>query len=122
MAAQRRDPDPCVVVIFGASGDLTSRKLLPALFNLRREGLVPDSTCVLGTARTKMTDEEFATRMREAGEEHSRVTPDDDSWGSFADNLFYVAGDLTSEETYRALEQKLEQIDERHGTGGNRGW
>ena len=122
MTQGRRDPDPCVVVIFGASGDLTARKLLPALFNLRREGLVPDETCVLGTARTEMADAEFAARMRKAVGDHSRVDPTDQSWGSFADNLFYVAGDLTSEDTYGALRSKLEEIDERHGTGGNRVW
>jgi glucose-6-phosphate 1-dehydrogenase len=119
---QRREPDPCVVVIFGASGDLTSRKLLPALFNLRREGLAPNETAVLGTARTKMSDPEFGERMRAAVAEHSRVEPDDASWGGFAGSLFYVPGDLASEDTYRALKAKLEQIDERLGTSGNRVW
>ncbi len=121
MTPQRRMPDPCVVVIFGASGDLTSRKLLPALFNLRREGLVPEQTSVLGTARTAMSDAEFGKQMRAAVAEHSRVEPDD-SWGGFADNLFYVPGDLSSDETYRELRAKLEEIDDRHGTGGNRVW
>ncbi|HYP23389.1 MAG TPA: glucose-6-phosphate dehydrogenase, partial [Actinomycetota bacterium] len=70
MTPPRREPDPCVVVIFGASGDLTARKLLPALFNLRREGLAPGATSVLGTARTEMSDAEFATRMRRAVTDH----------------------------------------------------
>ncbi|HEX2294209.1 MAG TPA: glucose-6-phosphate dehydrogenase [Actinomycetota bacterium] len=117
-----RDPDPCVVVIFGASGDLTARKLLPALFNLRREGLVPEQTSVLGTARTKMSDAEFATNMRKATTDHSRVEPTAETWGGFADNLFYVPGDLASDDTYRALKEKLAEIDELHGTGGNRVW
>ena len=117
-----RQPDPCVVVIFGASGDLTARKLLPALFNLRREGLTPETTSVLGTARTAMTDEEFGASMRSAVADHSRVEPTKDTWGSFADNLFYVPGDLASDGTYRALKEKLEAIDELHGTGGNRVW
>ena len=122
MTHKRKTPDPCVVVIFGASGDLTARKLLPALFNLRREGLTPDTTCVLGTARTEMSDAEFATRMRKAAADHSRVEPTKETWGSFEDNLFYVAGDLASDDTYGALKAKLEEIDERHGTGGNRVW
>jgi glucose-6-phosphate 1-dehydrogenase len=115
-------PDPCVVVIFGASGDLTARKLLPALFNLRRAGLAPEETCVLGTARTDHSNAEFAEHMRAAVEEHSRIAPDEESWGSFADDLFYVSGDLSSDDTYRALRAKLEQIDAGHGTAGNRVW
>ena len=111
-----------MVVIFGASGDLTSRKLLPALFNLRREGLAAEGTSVLGTARTEMTDDGFAGLMRKAVTDHSRVEPTNESWGSFADNLFYVPGDLSSDDTYRALRAKLEEIDEQHGTGGNRVW
>ena len=122
MAATRRTPDPCVVVIFGASGDLTSRKLLPALFNLRREGLAPGATSVLGTARTEYSDSEFAARMRDAVAEHSRVAPDGDTWSNFTDNLFYVAGDLSSDNTYRKLGAKLADIDASHGTGGNRVW
>jgi glucose-6-phosphate 1-dehydrogenase len=109
-------------VIFGASGDLTARKLLPALFNLRREGLVPEATSVLGTARTEMSDGEFAKQMRKAAADHSRVEPTDETWGSFADNLFYVPGDLASDDTYRSLKERLAEIDELHGTGGNRVW
>ena len=120
--SSRKVPDPCVVVIFGASGDLTARKLLPALFNLRREGLAPGETCVLGTARTEYSDEEFARQMREAVKEHSRVAPEDDSWGGFSGNLFYVAGDLASEDTYRRLCDRLAEIDASHGTAGNRVW
>ena len=122
MAGTRRTPDPCVVVIFGASGDLTARKLLPALFNLRREGLAPEETAVLGTARTKYSDDAFRKLMEKAVGEHSRVAPDKDSWGGFAGNLFYVPGDLASDDTYRALAEKLEAIDASHGTGGNRVW
>ncbi|MDQ4024834.1 MAG: glucose-6-phosphate dehydrogenase [Actinomycetota bacterium] len=122
MSSARRTPDPCVVVIFGASGDLTSRKLLPALFNLRREGLAPEGTCVLGTARTEYPDDEFAAQMRDAVQEHSRVAPDDGSWGGFSANLFYVPGDLTSDDVYRRLCERLAEIDQSHGTGGNRVW
>jgi glucose-6-phosphate 1-dehydrogenase len=117
-----RTPDPCVVVIFGASGDLTARKLLPGLFNLRRERLVPDETCVLGTARTEYSDSEFAERMKAAVAEHSRVAPEEGSWDAFAGNLSYVAGDLSSDETYRALRSELEEVDSGHGTAGNRVW
>ncbi|MDQ3915995.1 MAG: glucose-6-phosphate dehydrogenase [Actinomycetota bacterium] len=122
MSPTRRTPDPCVVVIFGASGDLTSRKLLPALFNLRREGLAPEETVVLGTARTEYPDAEFAAQMRDAVKEHSRVAPDAHSWGGFGDNLFYVPGDLSADETYRRLGERLAAIDGSHGTGGNRVW
>ncbi|MDQ3958558.1 MAG: glucose-6-phosphate dehydrogenase [Actinomycetota bacterium] len=122
MSATRRTPDPCVVVIFGASGDLTARKLLPALFNLRREGLVPDNVSVLGTARTAHGDSDFADLMRAAVAEHSRVEPDQATWAAFAENLFYVPGDLNSDDTYRELATTLEEIDSARGTGGNRVW
>ena len=109
-------------MIFGASGDLTARKLLPALFNLRREGLVPEETCVLGTARTPHDDAAFRAGLREAVREHSRSVPEGASWEGFAENLFYEPGDLGAPETYKAIGERLEEIDRTKGTAGNRVW
>jgi glucose-6-phosphate 1-dehydrogenase len=99
----RQAPDPCIVVIFGASGDLTSRKLFPALHNLHVEGLMPDATSVLGTSRTPYSDEQFAPALRESLEEHSRIKPTDASWESFTKHTYHVPGDATDPE----LQQRL---------------
>ena len=69
----RRTPDPCAVVIFGASGDLTKKKLFPALYSLAFRRLLPDKFAIVGVARTEETDEEFKARMKEAVQEHGRV-------------------------------------------------
>ncbi|MFN2524679.1 MAG: glucose-6-phosphate dehydrogenase [Actinomycetota bacterium] len=115
-------PDPCAVVIFGASGDLTSRKLFPALHNLQVEGLMPDNTVIVGSARSDLTGEQFRERMRQAVEEHSRRAPDDVSWSNFAKDVHYVAGDVTDEALYRKLKEVLETADAQAGTEGNRVW
>jgi glucose-6-phosphate 1-dehydrogenase len=113
-------PDPCVVVIFGASGDLTHRKLAPALHNLRAEGRIPNETAILGTSRTEHTNEKFAANLKDALDEHSRLKPTKETWP--ATNIFYVPGDATDEGLYRKLGSALEEIDESCGTGGNRVW
>ncbi|HEX2239729.1 MAG TPA: glucose-6-phosphate dehydrogenase [Actinomycetota bacterium] len=116
-------PDPCAVVIFGASGDLTSRKLFPALHNLQIEGLMPDNTVIVGSSRSPYAPEEFRERMRKAVAEHSRRSPDEDqAWAGFAKDIHYVAGDVTDENLYRNLKTVLEKADAESGTGGNRVW
>jgi glucose-6-phosphate 1-dehydrogenase len=110
-----------VVVIFGATGDLTKRKLVPGLYSLVQKRLLPAEFAVLGTARQSMSDEEFRSNMREAvtryGEEK---TIDDALWKSFAAGLFYVQGEFTEGETYNRLRGALERIDAERGTEGNR--
>ncbi len=115
-------PDACAVVIFGASGDLASKKLLPALHNLQVDGFIPKETALLGTARTRFTHEQFAADTRKDLEKNSRISPTDDSWATFASDIFYVPGDVNDPALFQELKQKLEEIDERCGTGGNRVW
>jgi glucose-6-phosphate 1-dehydrogenase len=118
----RTRPEPCVVVIFGASGDLSSKKLLPALHNLQVEGHIPKETALLGTSRTQFTHEQFAADTRKDLEKHSRIQPTDKSWSEFASDIFYVPGDVNDPELFRELKAKLEDIDDSCGTGGNRLW
>ncbi len=110
----------CVLVIFGATGDLTRRKLLPALFRLAQQRVIPGEFAIVGTARHPMSDEEFRAVMKEAvakfGAEESL---DDSSWESFAKRLFYLAGDFTNPELYQNLKSKLEQVDRDYQTQGN---
>lgn len=119
---KRPTPDPCVVVIFGASGDLAKRKLVPALHNLQMENMIPDETSVIGTARTEYSDEEFQKQMLDAVKEHSRIEPEESEWDRFFNDIYYVPGDLTDPDLYERLKEKLERIDEERGTGGNRIW
>lgn len=110
------------MVIVGASGDLTRRKLLPALHNLQMEDRVPDELAVVGVARTEYTNEEFQRAMRDAVQEHSRIGPRDDSWKRFFKDIYYVSGDATSDDVLDGLRRKLEDIDDHNGTRGNRLW
>ena len=76
----RRTPDPCILTIFGASGDLTQRKLIPALYSLAFRRLLPDKFGIVGVARTEESDEEFRERMKEAVQNHARDEFRDDVW------------------------------------------
>ncbi len=116
-----RTPEPFAMVIFGASGDLTRRKLIPALYNLALERLLPVGFSVVGFARQEMTNHTFRARMREAVDEFSRRRPVDDAvWSSFAEGLSYVRGDFTDADAYVRLNEHLTQIDQERGTLGNR--
>lgn len=97
-------PDPCILVIFGASGDLTERKLIPSLYNLREQKLLPPNFAVLGISRRPLTDAEFRDKVKP--EEH------DEDWTSFADGLFYMSGDHGDEACYETLQARIAEISE----------
>jgi glucose-6-phosphate 1-dehydrogenase len=112
---------PCCVVIFGASGDLTRRKLLPALYRLAQQRLVPSEFAILGTARQAHSDDEFRETMKAAVAEFGHEEAlDETAWQSFAQRIFYVAGDFSEAGLYQELKNKLEQIEKEYDTGGNR--
>ena len=91
---ERRVPE-CVIVIFGANGDLTKRKLMPALYRLAYDRRLSAGFAVVGISRTPLTDEQFREKMREAVKEFSEDTKfDEDVWRGFAEGLFYIAGDI----------------------------
>ncbi|MGQ9816060.1 MAG: glucose-6-phosphate dehydrogenase, partial [Candidatus Roseilinea sp.] len=116
-----RTPEPCSMVIFGASGDLTHRKLIPALYNLARNGLLPDNFAVIGFGRKPKTDESFRSELREAVQTFSRATPlDDELWGRFSQGLHYRQGDYDNSQDYEALHQQLIEIEQSRGVCGNR--
>jgi glucose-6-phosphate 1-dehydrogenase len=118
---QERVPEPSVLVIFGASGDLTQRKLIPALYSLAHEGLLPPGQTIVGIARTEMDDEQFRKSMREACEKHARTKPiDEEVWENFARGLFYVSGEFTDRSPYSKLKERLAEFDRARGTGGRR--
>jgi glucose-6-phosphate 1-dehydrogenase len=115
-----RMPEPCALVIFGASGDLTRRKLLPALYSLAYRQLLPPSFAVVGVARTEMTDDEFRERMEEAVREFGRDDFRQDVWDSLAAGMRYVATEFGSAEGAQLLAGCLTGLDEERGTRGNR--
>ncbi|MBM3859621.1 MAG: glucose-6-phosphate dehydrogenase [Verrucomicrobia bacterium] len=117
----RRAPEPCALVIFGATGDLTKRKLVPALYNLAHEGQLPAGFAVVGFARREKSDDEFRAEMRAATGQFSRFSPlNPGVWDNFARGLFYHRADFTAPEGYAALRQRLEQLDRDRGTAGRR--
>jgi glucose-6-phosphate 1-dehydrogenase len=118
----RTAPDPYIVVVFGASGDLTKRKLFPALHNLHMQGLIPAETSVVGTSRTQYTRDDFVEQMKAAVREHSRIAPTGVSWSAFARDIHYVDGDVGSMDLYQRLGETLDRIDAERGTRGNRVW
>jgi glucose-6-phosphate 1-dehydrogenase len=118
--AARRIPEPCTVVIFGASGDLTQRKLLPALYALAYHRLLPDEFAIVGVGRAAISDEEFRERMRQGVLEHGREKLRDDLWERLAGATYYVAADFGDDASMTALDGRLSEVDARHGTAGNR--
>ena len=112
--------DPCTAVILGAGGDLTKRKLMPALFHLLHDGLLHDDFSVVGAAREPLTDEAFRARMREAvasAEELGHVP--DEQWDRFAERIFYVPGDMTDPAFFAAVKDRVLQFE--RASGGPRG-
>jgi glucose-6-phosphate 1-dehydrogenase len=116
----RRRPDPCILVIFGASGDLTSKKLMPALYALAVRGLLPERFGIVGAARSQETDDDFRERMKQAVQEHARDPFDDQVWSSLAEGMHYVTLDFADDKGEDELRDVLTKLDEERGTGGNR--
>lgn len=113
--------DPCILVIFGATGDLTSRKLLPAIYNLAREGQLPPHFACVGFARREKDHDQFRQEMRAAVNMFSRSKPvDADLWNDFSENLFYHRSEFDNDEGYDSLRVFLEELDHKYGTKGNR--
>jgi glucose-6-phosphate 1-dehydrogenase len=118
---QERVPDASCLVIFGASGDLTQRKLIPALYSLAHDGLLPTGQTIIGFARPDFTDDAFRLAMREACDKFARTRPVDDAvWENFAKGLFYVQGEFGEPQGYERLNKKLKECDKSRGTGGRR--
>lgn len=115
-----RSPEACAVVVFGATGDLTARKLVPALYNLSRERLLPGGFSVVGFARRDWDDAQFRAVMKEAVSRHSREPLREDLWDAFARNLHYVSSTFDDPEGYRRLQARLAAQDTAHGAAGNR--
>jgi glucose-6-phosphate 1-dehydrogenase len=113
---RRRAPQPCAMVIFGATGDLTRRKLIPALFHLAGEGLLPASLAIVGFARREGSDEQLRESFRRALGEAAQG----ELWERFAQSIFYYRGEYGDPAAYVGLRELLARLDRERGTAGNR--
>lgn len=121
MGRSTRNIDPCTLVIFGATGDLTSRKLAPAIYNLGRDGMLPANFACVGFARREKSNEAFRDELKSAINSYSRVKPIEESfWKNFQEQIFYHQSEFDSDAGYEALAKLLKQIDNRYATRGNR--
>ena len=118
--AKRRAVEPCALTIFGASGDLTQRKLIPALYALAFRGLLPSAFGIVGVARTPMSDDEWREKMKQAVGEHARDEFRDEVWEELAAGMRYVATDFADEGGDERVVNCLNKLDEEHGTSSNR--
>jgi glucose-6-phosphate 1-dehydrogenase len=111
---------PCVMVVFGASGDLSIRKLLPALGRLATRGELADAFTLVGVARTPLSDEEFRGIARKSVADHSRPGDDESGWSELTEHFRYVTGSYDCDETFARLDGVLEDVDRCRGTRGSR--
>jgi glucose-6-phosphate 1-dehydrogenase len=114
-----RKPDPSIMVIFGATGDLTRRKLIPALYNLQRDGLLPENFAVCAYGRKPKNDDEFRGDLGDELAKHSRQAPGGD-WECLSQRIFYVQGELHEDAGYLKLKQRLAELDSQFKIPGNR--
>jgi glucose-6-phosphate 1-dehydrogenase len=114
-------PDPCVLVLFGATGDLAHRKVIPAMYQLWRTNLLPHEFVLLAVGRREYDDDAFRTEIHKSLEEFSRVLPlDEPAWRSFSGRIRYYRCDFADPAGFDALATKLDELDEDEGTRGNR--
>jgi glucose-6-phosphate 1-dehydrogenase len=113
--------DPCILVIFGATGDLTSRKLAPAIYNVGKEGLLPPNFALVGFARREKTDAQFREELKTGVSNFSRTKPiDEPFWNHFENQIFYHQSEFDDDAGYEKLAAKLRELDSRFATRGNR--
>ena len=118
--SNRALPEPCTVVIFGATGDLTQRKLIPALYNIAADGDLPAALTVVGFARREKTDPQFCQELEAATRQFSRQPVCDELWKSFEQRIFYHCSEFGDDAGYKRLAERLDEIDRDRGTRGNR--
>ncbi len=110
---------PCGMVLFGVTGDLSRKKVMPAIYDLANRGLLPPGFALVGFARRDWADQDFAEIVRDSVREHSRTPFNEDTWNQLSQGIRFVAGDLADPEAYRQLGAVVDQLDAERGTRGN---
>jgi glucose-6-phosphate 1-dehydrogenase len=116
---QGRPGDPCAMVIFGASGDLTKRKLIPALYNLAKDNLLSKEFALVGFARNEMSSQDFRDKLTSEIPQFATTTFDPALWNWFVERLYYVSGEFGDPAAFARLGLQLDEIKKKHGTQGN---
>jgi len=114
-----RVPEPCALVVFGVTGDLARKKLLPAIYDLANRGLLPADFALLGFARRDWGDGDFAALAKKAAKEHARTQWNDDVWRRLNENLQFVPGSFDDDEAFDTLAEALNNLRNTHGIKGN---
>jgi glucose-6-phosphate 1-dehydrogenase len=117
---QDRIPEPQILTIFGASGDLTHRKLIPAIYQMKLERKLPPELTIVGVARRDWSHDYFREHSRQGIEEFGGGLVSDEIWNDFAKGLFYCSGDIDNPSSYHKLKAFLGELDDQRGTRGNR--
>lgn len=110
---------PCILVIFGAAGDLTKRKLMPALYNLSLHGLLPTNFAIIGVSRADKNDQSFRDEITEAMKQFATNQLDNQKWSWFQERIYYLRGNFEEADTYARLKERLTKIDQEHGANNN---
>ena len=118
--AQFQVSSPAMMVIFGASGDLANRKLLPAIYKLSQQRLLPPNFVILGYARSPLSDDEFRHRARTSMVGNSEVEFQSSAWDAFAPRLFYISGEYDDDKGFERLQERISTLEEQWNIGGNR--
>ena len=113
---------PCVLVLFGVTGDLARKKLLPAIYDLANRGLLPPGFSLVGFARRDWKDQDFAQLTHDAVKEHARTPFREEVWKQLSEGIFFCRGEFTDDGAFDALSMMLKEIDQTRGTGGNYGF
>src|SRR5271155_1800089 len=118
--ASARKADACVMVIFGASGDLTKRKLIPALLNLAAAKLLPEQFAIIGYASNDFTTETFRAQLTEDIKQFASCPVTPEMWDWFLKRIYYLKGDFQNPEGYKTLKAKILEVEKTHHIPGNR--
>src|SRR3978361_114621 len=114
-----RIPDPCALVVFGVTGDLARKKLIPAVYDLANRGLLPPGFTLLGFARRDFANDDFADLARDAAEEHSRTPFRGEVWTRLAESIQFIQGSFDDDDAFDRLAEALQQSERNSGIGGN---
>ena len=110
---------PCGLVLFGVTGDLSRKKVMPAIYDLANRGLLPPGFSLVGFARRDWADQDFAQIVHDAVKQHARTEFREEVWKQLAEGFRFVPGDFSDDQAFRQLKRTIEELDEERGTGGN---